>query len=266
MDRTVGAELGITAHSESEVELQVAVARTPGLQVTDHLSIVHEGREVPALEVAMPHDGRMHLVTLPPGFSQVTYQAKVSGTAEIPEPSQAEISLYRRPSRYAESDKFAGFAASEFAGVQNGDLLEAVSSWVGTRLAYVPGSSGPTDGATETLLGGAGVCRDYAHLVLALLRARDVPARLTAVYAPGCDPMDFHAVVEAYVEGGWYVVDATALAPRSSLVRIATGRDASDTAFMSTHAGRTDLDFARVTAVADDGLPDDDLDQLVALR
>jgi transglutaminase-like putative cysteine protease len=207
----------------------------------------------------------MHLVTLPPGRTQVTYEARVSGTAQAPEASPAEISLYRRPSRYAESDKFVGFAAAEFAGVEERDLLEAVSSWVGTRLAYVPGSSGPTDGATETLLGGAGVCRDYAHLVLALLRARDVPARLTAVYAPGCDPMDFHAVVEAYVAGGWYVVDATALAPRSSLVRIATGRDAADTAFMSTHAGRTDLDRAQVTAVADDGLPEDDLSQLVVL-
>ena len=150
--------------------------------------------------------------------------------------------------------------------MRDAKLLEAVSSWVGTRLDYVPGSSGPTDGATETLLGGAGVCRDYAHLVIALLRALRVPARLTAVYAPGCDPMDFHAVVEAFVEDGWYAVDATALAPRSSLVRIATGRDAADTAFMTTIAGAANLDWSSVTAVADHGLPTDDLDQLVAIR
>ena len=128
-----------------------------------------------------------------------------------------------------------------------------------------PGSSGPTDGATDTLLGGAGVCRDYAHLVIALLRALRVPARLTSVYAPGCDPMDFHAVVEAYVADDWFVVDATALAPRSSLVRIATGRDASDTALMTIVSGCADLNWSQVTAVADDGLPDDDLDQLVQL-
>jgi transglutaminase-like putative cysteine protease len=266
MDRTVGAELGITAHSEAEVELQVAVARTPGLEVTETLKVVHEGTELPLTEVAAPHDGRLHLVTLPPGFAQVSYEARVRGVGEVPEPSLLDVSLYRRPSRYVQSDALGGFAAAEFGGVRNQDLLAAVSSWVGTRLSYVPGSSGPTDGATETLLGGAGVCRDYAHLVIALLRALDVPARLTAVYAPGCDPMDFHAVVEAHVSGGWYVVDATALAPRSSLVRIATGRDAADTAFMSTNSGRTDLDWSKVTAVADDGLPDDDLDQLVALR
>ena len=266
MDRTVGAELGITAHGECQVELQIAVARTPGLQVTEKLSVVHRDVELNTVEVATPHEGRLHLVTLPEGYSQVYYEAQVSGTAEMTPPSLADLSLYRRPSRYIESDTFGGFASSEFAGVHDGDLLEAVSSWVGTRLVYVPGSSGHTDGATQTLVGGAGVCRDYAHLVIALLRALRVSARLTAVYAPGCDPMDFHAVVEAYVAGGWYVVDATALAPRSSLVRIATGRDAADTAFMTTVAGGADLNWSLVNAVADHGLPHDDLDQLVTIR
>jgi transglutaminase-like putative cysteine protease len=266
MDRTVGAELGITADSACQVELQIAVARTPGLEVTEKLSVVHGDVELPTIEVATPHEGRLHLVTLPAGYSQVSYEAQVRGTAEIRTPSLADLSLYRRPSRYIESDTFGGFALSEFGRVQDGDLLEAVSSWVGTRLSYVLGSSGPTDGAAHTLLSGAGVCRDYAHLVIALLRALGVPARLAAVYAPGCDPMDFHAVAEAFVDDGWYVVDATALAPRSSLVRIATGRDAADTAFMSTAAGCADLNWSLVTAVADDGLPHDDLDELVTIR
>lgn len=266
MDRTIGADLGITAFGPCEIELQIAVVRTPGLEVTESLTILHEHGELTAVEVATPHHGRFHLVTLPPGYTTVSYQAQVRGDAVLPEPEPADLSLYRRPSRYIESDAFGGFAASEFAGVHDGELLEAVSSWVGTRLVYVPGSSGPTDGATDTLLSGAGVCRDYAHLVIAMLRALRVPARLAAVYAPGCVPMDFHAVVEAYVSGGWYVVDATALAPRSSLVRIATGRDASDTAFMTTVSGGANLDWSSVTAVADDGLPFDDINQLVALR
>jgi len=139
-----------------------------------------------------------------------------------------------------------------------------VSSWVGSRLSYVPGSSLPTDGAVQTLLGREGVCRDYAHLVIALLRALDVPARLVSVYAPGLSPMDFHAVAEAHLEGQWYVVDATTLAPRTSLVRIATGRDASDTAFLNVHHGYADLDELEVTAVAD-VLPDDDVRDLVML-
>jgi len=109
-----------------------------------------------------------------------------------------------------------------------------------------------------------GVCRDYAHLVVALLRALDVPARLVSVYAPGLDPMDFHAVAEAFVDGQWRVVDATTLAPRQAFLRIATGRDAADTAFMSVHHGMASLDAMQVTAVAD-RLPTDNVNELVSL-
>ncbi|MCW2753341.1 MAG: transglutaminase family protein [Marmoricola sp.] len=266
MDRTVGAELGITAYGECQIELQIAVSRTPGLEVTEHLTVVHQSGELVPVELITPQEGRIHLVTLPAGLSRVSYSAHVRGTATIPNPLPVDQSVYRRPSRYVASDTFGGFAVQEFGELHGAELLDAVSSWVGTRIAYVAGSSGPADGATDTLLRGTGVCRDFAHLVIALLRALRVPARLTAVYAPGCDPMDFHAVVEAFVDDGWYVVDATALAPRSSLVRIATGRDAADTAFMTTVIGRSDLDWSDVTAVADQGLPQDDLGRLVAIR
>jgi len=95
------------------------------------------------------------------------------------------------------------------------------------------------------------VCRDFAHLVVALLRAVKVPARLVSVYAPGLSPMDFHAVAEAFVEGQWRVVDATLLAPRQSRVRITTGRDAADTAFLDNHKGGITLNDIAVTAVVD---------------
>ena len=152
--------------------------------------------------------------------------------------TEYDLSRYLRPSRYAEADKFYGFAATEFGSYADSTtLLEKVSSWVGSRLNYVPGSSDPIDGAVDTLLAGAGVCRDFAHLVVALLRAVNVPARVVSVYAPGLYPMDFHAVAEAFVEGQWRVVDGTLLAPRQTLVRIATGRDAADTAFLDNHNG-----------------------------
>jgi hypothetical protein len=77
--------------------------------------------------------------------------------------------------------------------------------------------------------------------------------------------MEFHAVTEAWVGDEWRVVDATALAPRQSLVRIATGRDAADTAFLTVLSGRADLDAIEVTAVVDD-LPRDDVTQLVSIR
>ena len=178
---------------------------------------------------------------------------------------EIDLSTYLRPSRYAEADKFFGFAATEFGDfADSATLLEKVSSWVGTRLDYVPGSCDPIDGAVDTLLAGAGVCRDYAHLVVALLRAVNVPARLVAVYAPGCQPMDFHAVAEAFVDGQWRVVDATCLAPRQTLVRISTGRDAADTAFLDNHKGGITLNNVMVTAVVDGDLPDDSVDELVS--
>jgi transglutaminase-like putative cysteine protease len=117
----------------------------------------------------------------------------------------------------------------------------------------------------DTLLLRQGVCRDYAHLVIALLRALDIPARLAAVYAPGLEPMDFHAVAEALVGGQWRVVDATLLAPRASLIRIATGRDAADTAFMSTYGGAVELMDTEVTATIDGALPSDDVNALVSI-
>jgi len=145
-------------------------------------------------------------------------------------------------------------------------VLEKISSWVGTRLSYVPGSSDPIDGAADTLLAGSGVCRDYAHLVIALLRSVNVPARLVSVYAPGCQPMDFHAVAEALVDGRWQVVDATCLAPRQSMVRIATGRDAADTAWLDNHKGAITVNNMAVTATVDGELPKDSVDQLVMIR
>jgi transglutaminase-like putative cysteine protease len=123
--------------------------------------------------------------------------------------------------------------------------------WVAEELSYVSGSSRFTDGAVDTLLARRGVCRDYAHLLIALLRARDIPARLASVYAPGLSPMDFHAVVEAWVDGTWHLLDATGLAPRASMLRIATGRDATDTAFVSTVGGSLQLTRLTVTATVD---------------
>ena len=122
----------------------------------------------------------------------LSYAATVIGEAEPAPVSDIDLITYRRPSRYAEADKFFGFAATEFAQYTDpATLLEKVSSWVGTRLDYVAGSSDPIDGAADTLLAGAGVCRDYAHLVIALLRALNVPARLAAVYRQGATRWTF---------------------------------------------------------------------------
>ncbi|WP_292991311.1 transglutaminase family protein [Mycobacterium sp.] len=265
-NREVGAQIDVEVTAPTTLEFQVAVARLPGLDVREQLVITFNGKQLQPREIIGPHDTRIHAIDVSEGTVRLSYQATVSGEAAPIPVRDIDVITYLRPSRYAEADKFYGFAATEFGQyTDSATLLEKVAAWVGARLDYVPGSSDPIDGAADTLLAGAGVCRDYAHLVVALLRAVNVPARLVAVYAPGCDPMDFHAVAEALVEGEWRVVDATCLAPRQSMVRIATGRDAADTAFLDNHSGSINLSNMMVTAYVDGELPIDSIDHLVSL-
>ncbi|KKF02067.1 transglutaminase family protein [Mycolicibacterium obuense] len=270
MKRDVGAELDVEIYAPTTLEFQIAVAPQPGAEVTESLSFTLDGKEIPLEkinEISGDHGNRIHKFDVEKGNLKVSYSATVLGQADPTPVTELDLTTYLRPSRYAEADKFFGFAATEFGDYTDSvALLEKVSSWVGSRLQYVPGSSDPIDGAADTLLAGSGVCRDYAHLVIALLRAVNVPARLVSVYAPGCQPMDFHAVAEAFVDGQWRVVDATLLAPRQSLVRIATGRDAADTAWLDNHKGSINVNNMVVTATVDGDLPKDSVDQVVSIR
>jgi transglutaminase-like putative cysteine protease len=265
--RRVGGHLVLDVQQPLEMVFKLAVSGMAGARVDDTLAISLGGEPLQAKEIGIGDEGRTHLLTAErPGRLVVDYQATLTGRADEATVSEADRVVYLRPSRYAESDRLGAVARAEFAGITTpNELLAAVSSWVGTRLSYVTGSSGPTDGAVDTLLARRGVCRDYAHLVVALLRALDVPARMAAVYAPGLQPMDFHAVAEAAIDGHWRVVDATTLAPRSTLVRIASGRDAADTAFLSNYGGNLELQEMSVTAVVDGALPDDDVTRLTSI-
>ena len=265
--RQVACELEVAVTAPTTLEFQIAIAPHPNAEVYEHLAFTVDGRTVTPVEISGAHGNRIHKMDVQGGTVSAVYSATIVGRTDPAPVTDYDLSMYLRPSRYAEADKFYGFAATEFGQYADSTvLLEHVAAWVGSRLNYVPGSSDPIDGAVDTLLAGAGVCRDFAHLVVAMLRAVNVPARLVAVYAPGLSPMDFHAVAEAFVEGQWRVVDATLLAPRQSLVRIATGRDASDTAFLTNHKGAIALNSMNVTAVVDGQLPYDSIDQLVSIR
>jgi transglutaminase-like putative cysteine protease len=266
VQRSVSAELEADVTGEGRVELQVAVASSDGTGLEEQLTVRVDDRSVVAREVLTGGGTRVHVLEGITGHLSVAYAATVAGRAEPVAVTEHDRIVYARASRYADSDRLFGFARKQFGARHDHDtLLQEVTSWVGDRLDYIPGSSTVTDGATDTLLGGAGVCRDYAHLVIGLLRALDVPARLAAVYAPGCDPMDFHAVVEAAVGEHWSAVDATHLAPRPSLLRISTGRDAADTAFLTNYGSNLVLQTSTVTAVVDGDLPHDDWARPVAL-
>lgn len=265
-DRMVEARFEATVTDTADLAVSIAVAA--GVPTSyEHLDITLDGVDVTASEIVTEHGGRIHVLRdLHPGRLHIGYMATVDGVADEALVSDYDTCRYMRPSRYCQSDELGPFARAEFAGLSADELLPAISSWVGANLHYVPGSSRPTDGAVATLLAREGVCRDYAHLTTALLRANSVPARVVSVYAPGLVPMDFHAVAEVRVGGAWTVVDPTCLAPRSSMVRIATGADATDTAFMSTLRGQVDLDEMQVTAYVTGALPVDDVREAATIR
>jgi transglutaminase-like putative cysteine protease len=207
---------------------------------------------------------RLQVFDADEGRLSVSYAATVGIGNIQPLLDERDLITYLRPSRYCQSDSLTPMARAEFEGLTGHELLLAVTTWVSGHLSYTSGSSLPTDGATRTLLSRRGVCRDFAHVTIALLRAMEIPARMVSVYAPGLWPMDFHAVVEAWVDGAWWIVDSTGLAPRQSLIRIATGRDAADTAWLTSTT--TDLTFTSMEmTVTADVLPFDDYAGLVQL-
>lgn len=264
MLRTVTSHLDLGLSGPARLIFSIAVAQGAPIQ-TETLSMVVDGQSVQPKELVDIHGNRLHVLDTSGSLVTMDYRAVINGQFAPPLVNDFDLITFLRPSRYCESDSLAPTAASEFAGLQDHKLLTAVSEWVADKLTYVAGSSLPTDGAVRTFLGRQGVCRDFAHLSIALLRALNVPARMAAVFAPGLSPMEYHAVCEAYVNGGWYVVDATRLAPRQSLLRVSTGRDAADTAFLTNLGGSVVLNGLEVTAVVEDFATDDG-SQLIQLR
>lgn len=264
MQRIVTAELDLELGSSVDLIFQITAAQ-PAPVIREDLTFTQGDRVYTPTEIVDQSGSRLHRLVGESGLLTVRYEAHIDGQVAQRATSDLEAITYLRPSRYCQSDEVFSQARRQFRGLHGMDLVTAVSEFVATSTTYTPGLSQGTDSAVTTLMTGQGVCRDYAHVVIALLRAMDMPARYAACFAPGLRPMDFHAVAEAWVDGRWCVVDATTLAPRKSLVRVATGRDAADTAFLNVLDGRADLVEMEVTATVD-ALPADDLDELVSIR
>lgn len=268
-DRTAAVHVALDLPVEAAGRLAVSVAVADHLDRTETLTVTTEdGAAVPHHEAGFDRGTRLHVLDAPEGLVRVRYEARVALGVE---PGQERVSetdalRYVLPSRYCPSDRVEGYAAAEFGDLQ-GDASRAlgVASWAHRRLTYSPGSTSVSDDALVPLHTGQGVCRDYAHLVVTMCRALGMPARYVSVYAPGLSPMDAHAVVEVAVDGVWRLVDATRLAPRPSMVRIGTGRDAADVAIITGLGGRSGAPWFTVTATSDPDLPEDDASALATL-
>lgn len=142
---------------------------------------------------------------------------------------------YLVPSRYCQSDLFLDFTAQQFDGLTGGACVLAMRDWVASNFVYDVFSSNPGTTATDSFAALRGVCRDYAHVLIAFVRAAGIPARFVSAYAPHVTPQDFHAVVEVFLGGDWHLVDPTGMAQASDIVRICVGRDAADASFLTSY-------------------------------
>lgn len=150
-----------------------------------------------------------------------------------------EVVKYTLGSRFILPETLAPFVEAEFGALEGGARVAAMRDWIEQNVDYVRGSSDETTTAVDTFLGRQGICRDYAHLIIAFARASQIPARMVSVYAPSVQPPDFHAVAEVYLSGGWHLVDATGMATADMMVKMGVGRDAADIAFMTVMSPST---------------------------
>lgn len=192
------------------------------------------------------HGNRYARLRANPGSLAVHYDAVVDIAHHIASPDSvqevpiaqlpAEALAYIYPSRYCQSDRLHQFARAEFGALRPGYWrVRAIQDWVHRHTRFVSGSSNATTSAVDTLIEQVGVCRDFAHLMIALCRALNIPARFATGIDYGSDPAfgptDFHAYVEAFLGGRWYLFDPSGMALPMGLIRLGTGRDAADVSF-----------------------------------
>jgi transglutaminase-like putative cysteine protease len=242
MKLRVRSELVYRFDPPTDAIFQIHVARWPGQRVLEETLVISPGAdsrldetvelgtrplrarlsgEVTVIYQAVVDNGRLKGV--PPGAVQHDW-------ADLP----VEVLTYLWPSRYCPSDQFGRFSEREFGTLSGGARVLAIVAWIAANVDYRFGVSDSETTAARTFIDRAGVCRDFTHLGITLCRAAGIPARAVSAYADQLTPPDFHAVFEVWLSNGWWLIDPTGLAPITGLVRIASGHDAADIAFLST--------------------------------
>ena len=168
-----------------------------------------------------------------------------------------DVMPYIYPSRYCQSDRLLKLAFNEFGSLWQGySRVLAIQHWIQKHVAFVSNSSDANTSAVDTLIEQVGVCRDFAHLMIALCRALNIPARIVTGTdygaSPSLGPPDFHAYVEVYLGDRWYLFDASGTGIPMGFLRIGTGRDAADVAF-ATIFGRVGVNAPVIRVVAVEG-------------
>lgn len=237
----VGCDLTYSVTNPTSFLFNVAAARTAHQTISEETLQLNPNIKYEASSLGM-EDIQVYRLYVEPCELQLKYRANVDLRPEIYDTSGIveawyfqlpnEVLPYLNPSRYCESDRLTHFALRMFGNAQPGfSRVTAICDWINSNLDYQSGSTGASTSACDVLIQRVGVCRDYAHLAIALCRALCIPARYVSGYAVALQPPDFHGFFEAYLGSRWYLFDATRMAPVERLVRIGTGRDAADASF-----------------------------------
>lgn len=159
------------------------------------------------------------------------------GEALTPSSLPPGILPFLLPSRYCESDRVYGLASSLFAGYSSQvHCVEAICSWIRANVRYQIGTSLPNGSAWDVLQNRTGVCRDFAHVAIALCRAMNIPARFVTGHARWeTPPPDFHALIECHADGQWRLFDPTAMTPVDEVICIGKGMDAAQVPFCTIY-------------------------------
>ena len=223
------------------------------------------GAGLPPNEFTDAHGNITYRVVLMPGRNELLHDALVGvsplpdnqGLWDAPVPvDQLPPALlrYTLPSRYCDSDKLLDFAWQHFGHINNGlDRVQAICDWVHNNIEYRFLSGRPDLSASEVIERRYGVCRDFAHVAIALCRAFNLPVRYVTGHLPDIayvdpgSPMDFHAYFEVYLGLNWYTFDARYNVPRIGRVKVAQGLDAVDGAFATIY-GEARLAYFEVWA------------------
>lgn len=239
----VSSEISYRVNSPTSFVFNVMPAQTQ-YQAIEHETISVNPATAYEIYEENSEKNRMLRVQAQPSYFTLVYRATVRLNPEFQQPPAVEESAdyelprqvlpYLNASRYCESDRLEGFALKEFGQLEPGfTRVIAICNWTYEHLDYVAGSTDTQTSACDVLIQRSGVCRDYAHLAIALCRALCTPARYVSGYALGLKSPDFHGFFEAFVGGRWYLFDATRMVPTHGLVRIGTGCDAGEASFAS---------------------------------